>query len=34
MAKPEAGANATMIEGDVDEVAARLVAIFKEVGVL
>jgi electron transfer flavoprotein beta subunit len=34
MAKPEIGAQATMIEGDVDEVAARLVAIFKEVGVL
>jgi electron transfer flavoprotein beta subunit len=34
MFKPETGARATMIEGEVDEVADRLVAIFKEHGVL
>src|SRR5512136_1569898 len=30
MFKPETGAHATMIEGDVEEVADRLVAIFKQ----
>jgi electron transfer flavoprotein beta subunit len=34
MFQPEVGGRATMIEGDVDEVAARLVEIFKEMGVL
>lgn len=34
MFQPEVGERATMIEGDEDEVAARLVALFKEVGVL
>jgi electron transfer flavoprotein beta subunit len=34
MFKPETGARATMIEGDAEEVADRLVAIFKEHGVL
>ncbi len=34
MFQPEVAERATMIEGDVDEVAARLIEIFKEVGVL
>ena len=34
MFKPEAAAHATMIEGEVDEVADRLVAIFKEQGIV
>lgn len=34
MFQPEVAERATMIEGDVDEVAARLVEIFKELGVL
>ena len=34
MFKPEAGTRAEMIEGSADEVAARLVGIFKEIGVL
>ena len=34
MFKPETGARATMIEGEVEEVADRLVAIFKEQGVV
>ena len=32
--QPEAGARATMLEGDVDAIATRLVEIFKEHGVL
>jgi electron transfer flavoprotein beta subunit len=32
--QPEAGARATMLEGEADMVAARLVEIFKEKGVL
>jgi electron transfer flavoprotein beta subunit len=32
--QPETGARATMLEGDVDAVATRLVEIFKESGVL
>jgi electron transfer flavoprotein beta subunit len=32
--QPESGEKAEMIEGDVDAVAARLVAIFKEQGIL
>jgi electron transfer flavoprotein beta subunit len=32
--KPERGEGATMIEGDEQEIAARLVGIFKELGVL
>jgi hypothetical protein len=32
--QPEATARATMIEGDADAVATRLVEIFKERGVL
>lgn len=31
---PEAGKQATMLEGSVDEIAAKMVAIFKELGVL
>jgi hypothetical protein len=31
---PEAGRQAVMIEGSVEEIAARLVAIFKELGLL
>ena len=34
MFKPEVSARAEMIEGSADEVAARLVDIFKEIGVL
>ena len=34
MFRPEAGERAIMLEGEVDEVAAKLVAIFKEHGVL
>ena len=34
MFKPETGAHAAMIEGEADEVADRLIAIFKEQGVL
>ena len=34
MFKPETGAHATMIEGDAEEVADRLVAIFKQQGAL
>lgn len=34
MFQPEAGERATMIEGDEDEVATRLVEIFKDAGVL
>lgn len=34
MFKPEAGTRAEMIEGSADEVAGRLVGIFKEIGVL
>jgi len=34
MFKPEVGTRAEMIEGSADEVAARLVGIFKEIGVL
>ncbi len=34
MFQPEASAHATMITGSADEVAARLVEIFKELGVL
>jgi electron transfer flavoprotein beta subunit len=32
MFKPETGAHATMVEGDAEEVADRLVAIFKQQG--
>ncbi len=34
MFQPEVAERATMIEGDDDEIAARLVEIFKEIGVL
>lgn len=34
MFQPEVGERATMIEGDEEEVAARLVEIFKEAGIL
>jgi len=34
MFQPEASQRATMIEGDVEGVAAKLVGIFKEAGVL
>ncbi len=34
MFQPEVGERATMIEGDVDEIAARLVGILREQGVL
>ncbi len=34
MFQPEVGERATMIEGDEEEIAARLVRIFQEVGVL
>ncbi len=34
MFEPEIGERATMIEGDEDEVAAKLIDIFKEAGVL
>ena len=34
MFQPEAGERATMIEGDEDEVATRLVEILKDAGVL
>jgi electron transfer flavoprotein beta subunit len=32
--EPESGARATMVEGDVDEVATQLVEIFRQLGVL
>ncbi len=32
--EPEAAARATMVEGDVDAVAARLVEVFRQLGVL
>ena len=34
MFQPEVGERATMIEGDEDEIAARLIEIFQEIGVL
>jgi electron transfer flavoprotein beta subunit len=34
MFKPEVGERATMIEGDAEEIAARLIKIFKQAGVL
>jgi electron transfer flavoprotein alpha/beta subunit len=34
MFQPEAAGRATMIEGDVEEIATRLVEILKETGVL
>lgn len=34
MYKPEMGTHATMISGEVDEVADRLISIFKEQGIL
>ena len=34
MFQPESGARAMMIPGEVDEIAAKLVGIFKELGVL
>ena len=34
MFQPEAGERATMIEGDEEEIAAKLLEIFKELGVL
>jgi hypothetical protein len=34
MFEPEAGERATMIEGDEEEIAARLVEIFQEEGIL
>jgi electron transfer flavoprotein beta subunit len=34
MYEPECGKRATMIEGDTEEIAARLIEIFKEAGVL
>jgi electron transfer flavoprotein beta subunit len=34
MFQPEVGERATMIEGDEEEIAARLIEIFKEAGVL
>ena len=34
MFKPEVGTRAEIIEGNADEVAERLVGIFKEIGVL
>jgi electron transfer flavoprotein beta subunit len=34
MFEPETGERATMIEGDEEEVASRLIEIFKEAGVL
>jgi electron transfer flavoprotein beta subunit len=34
MFQSETGARATMIEGDEEEIAAKLVEIFKEIGVL
>jgi hypothetical protein len=34
MFKPETGERATMIEGDEQAIAAKLVSIFKELGVL
>ncbi|MCJ7661382.1 MAG: hypothetical protein MUO67_19705, partial [Anaerolineales bacterium] len=34
MFQPEAGERATMIEGDEGEIAARLIEIFEELGVL
>ena len=30
LSQPEAGQRATMLEGDVDEIAAKLVEIFKQ----
>lgn len=34
MFQPEAGERATMIEGDEEEIAAKLIGIFEEIGVL
>ena len=34
MFEPETGERATMLEGDEDEIAAKLVEIFKEAGIL
>jgi electron transfer flavoprotein beta subunit len=34
MFKPETGERATMIEGDEDEIAAKLVEVFQEAGIL
>ena len=34
MFQPEVGERAEMIEGDIDQVASRLVALFKDLGVL
>ena len=34
MFQPEAGERATMIEGDEDEIAAKLIEIFEKLGVL
>ena len=34
MFKPETGERATMIEGDEDEIAAKLVEVFQETGIL
>jgi len=34
LVEPESGARAEMIEGDVDVVAARIVAVLKEQGVI
>jgi electron transfer flavoprotein beta subunit len=34
MFEPETGERATMIEGDEDEIAAKLVEVFKEAGIL
>lgn len=34
LSQPEAGQRATMLEGDVDQIAARLVEIFKQHGIL
>jgi electron transfer flavoprotein beta subunit len=34
MYQPEVSEHATMIEGDIDDIAARLIDIFKEAGVL
>jgi electron transfer flavoprotein beta subunit len=34
MAKPEVGERAQMIEGDVDQIAARLTEIFKQLGAI
>ena len=34
MFEPESGERATMIEGDEEEIAARLIEVFKEAGAL